>query len=196
MNSLHTSTVTSKTLTNSFYERPLKKSYFIGCSLGGRQGIDSADRFPEDFDGILAGAPAVNFNNLSSWRASFFPITGTPGSERFVTENQWKGVVHDEVLRQCDGIDGVEDGVITDPTLCDFRPETLLCGGEDEDAVDECLTAAQVDAVRRVLSPLLDEDGSVIYPAMQPGSELNAATGLYSGEPWRYSEVSPLPARI
>ncbi|KAL4893591.1 tannase and feruloyl esterase-domain-containing protein [Aspergillus ambiguus] len=181
---LRASVVVSKNLIESFYGKPHSKAYYIGCSLGGRQGIDSADRFPDDFDGILAGAPAVDFNNLTSWRASFFPITGPPTSTRFLTSAHW-ALVHDEVLHQCDGIDGVQDDIITDPTLCHFQADRLLCAGTP---TDTCLSAAQVETVRRVFSPLLNEDGHLIYPAMQPGSELKATQGLYSGTPWLYSE--------
>ncbi|KAF9889539.1 hypothetical protein FE257_007249 [Aspergillus nanangensis] len=184
---LHTSVTTGKSLTQAFYASPPTKSYYIGCSLGGRQGIDSADRFPADFDGILAGSPAVNFNNLTSWRASFLPITGTPNSTHFVTKAQWIEIVHPEVLHQCDGIDGVDDGIITDPSLCEFRPDALLCG-EGEHVGPGCLDRAQVETVRRVFYPLVDADGGVMYPAMQPGSEVMAAEGLYGGEPWLNSE--------
>nr|UBX54516.1 feruloyl esterase [Aspergillus sp.] len=180
---LRASVIIGKNLLGSFYGKPHTKAYYMGCSLGGRQGIDAADRFPDDFDGILAGAPAVDFNNLTSWRASFFPITGTPGSPQFLTKEQWT-LVHREVLRQCDGIDGVEDGIISDPMLCDFHADSLRCVAGLSDG---CLSAAQVETVRRVFSPLLDEDGQLVYPAMQPGSEITAAEGLYSGAPWLYS---------
>ncbi|KAL5364441.1 tannase and feruloyl esterase-domain-containing protein [Aspergillus floccosus] len=180
---LRASVVVSKNLVESFYNKPHSKAYYMGCSLGGRQGIDAADRFPDDFDGILVGAPAVDFNNMTSWRASFFPITGKPGSSHFLTKEQW-ALVHREVLRQCDGIDGVQDGIISDPTRCQVEPDRLRCGAYRSDG---CLSAAQIETVRRVFSPLLDEDGQLIFPAMQPGSEIAAADGLYSGTPWLYS---------
>ncbi|GES60182.1 tannase-domain-containing protein [Aspergillus terreus] len=180
---LRASVVVGKNLVESFYNKPHRKAYYMGCSLGGRQGIDAAARFPDDFDGILVGAPAVDFNNMTSWRASFFPITGRAGSARFLTKEQW-ALVHREVLRQCDGIDGVEDGIISDPTLCQFQADRLRCVAG---RVEGCLSTAQVETVRKVLSPLVDEDGQLIYPAMQPGSEIAAAEGLYSGTPWPYS---------
>ena len=143
--------------------------------------------FPQDFDGIVAGAPAVNFNNLTSWRASFFGKTGAPASPTFISADLWSGLIHDEVLRQCDAIDGVEDGIIENPTMCDFRPEALTCAGDN--ASEGCLSAAQVQIVRDVFSPLYGSSGELVFPAMQPGSEVLAAQKLYAGAPFPYSLV-------
>ncbi|GAB1201134.1 hypothetical protein APSETT444_010521 [Aspergillus pseudonomiae] len=156
-------------------------------SLGerGRQGIHSAVAFPNDFDGVIAGSPALDFNNLVSWRASFFPITGSADSASFISVSTWKNLIHPEVLVQCDTLDYVDDGIIEDPTLCDFRPEVLMC---TNDRIDNCLSPAQVEIVRKVLSPMYDENGQLIFPAMQPGSELEAADKLYSGKPFSYSK--------
>ena len=142
--------------------------------------------FPEDFDGIVAGCPALDFNNLQSWRASFYTYTGPPSSPDFIPMTTWKTLIHNEVLKQCDAIDGAADGIIEDSTLCDFHSEALLC--DDLDSTD-CLTAAQVETVRKIFSPLSDEDGNLIYPAMQPGSEIMAADKLYAGVPFPYSQV-------
>ncbi|KAL9576784.1 MAG: hypothetical protein Q9212_006821 [Teloschistes hypoglaucus] len=180
------STVVGKQLTNIFYHRPHSKAYFIGCSLGGRQGINAADMFPGDFDGIIAGSPALDFNNLQSWRASFFPNTGFNTSSNFISAPTWINLIHREVLNQCDHLDGVIDRIIEDPTVCHFRPETLLCTHRNP---TNCLTAEQVAIVRKVLSPLYGDDGTMIYPAMQPGSEVKAAAQLYAGIPFSNSNV-------
>ena len=178
-----------KQLTKLFYKKAHEKSYYLGCSLGGRQGIKSAEMFPSDFDGIVAGSPALDFNNLASWRASFFPITGSVGSPDYITASTWTGLIHDEILNQCDGLDGVVDGIIEDPYLCHFRPEALLCA---KDTVRSCLTPTQVEVVRKVYSNLYGEDGKLIYPSMQPGSEVKAVEKLYAGKPFSYSEVTTL----
>ncbi|KAK7948900.1 tannase and feruloyl esterase [Apiospora aurea] len=178
--SLHTSVVVGKKLTALFYGAAASKSYFIGCSLGGRQGIHSAEVFPDDFDGIVAGAPAVDFNNLYSSRARYFTVTGADGAQSFIAADTWKTTIHDEVLRQCDGIDGAMDGIIEDPTLCKFQPETLLCGAKTDGG--DCLTDAQVGTVNKVFSNYLWSNGSMLYPAMQPGSEIAASGGLYNGK--------------
>jgi feruloyl esterase len=185
--SLHTITTIGKKLTNQFYKKPVKYSYFLGCSQGGRQGIGSAQKYPADFDGMVVGACALDFNHLASWRASFFPITGSVDAPGFIKKEVWTGLIHDEVLRQCDALDGLRDGILETPELCDFKPETLLC---PDGKIGHCLSEKQVDIVRKVFSPMLDEDGRMIYPAMQPGSELRAVDRLYSGKPFTDSQVS------
>lgn len=190
---LHTITVAGKRLTKLFYDKAYKKSYYIGCSLGGRQGIKAAEMFPGDYDGMVAGSPALDFNNLQSWRASFFPITGPANSSDFISTALWKNLIHDEILNQCDGLDGAIDGIIEDPSLCDFRSEALLCG---KNISTNCLTSTQVEMVRRIFSPFYGENGNLIYPAMQPGSENLASGNLYAGKPFSYSEVTIFPKDI
>ena len=186
---LHTITVAGKKLTSLFYDRASTNSYFLGCSLGGRQGIKAAEMFPDDFDGIVAGSPALDFNNLQSWRARFYPVTGRTNSSDFIPTAVWTNLIHDEVLDQCDGLDGAIDGIIEDPNLCSFRPEALLC---QRNTTTQCLTSTQVEMVREIFSPFYGENGNLIYPAMQPGSEILAATNLYAGKPFSYSEVKVL----
>lgn len=192
MQRLHTSVRTGKKLVKSFYGKPHDKSYYLGCSLGGRQGIKAVEKFPGDFDGIVAGAPALDFNNLASWRASFFPITGAIGSPDFISASTWTSLIHSEILNQCDELDGVVDGVIEDPNLCNFHPETLLCA--DAESKADCLTSIQVEKVQKIFSPLYSDDGNLVYPAMQPGSEIMAVLKLYAGKPFSYSEVLPFSA--
>lgn len=105
----------------------------------------------------------------------------------------WKGLIHEEVLRQCDGLDGAMDGIIEDPNFCKFRPEALLCAN---DTATDCLTLSQVEQVIRVFSPLYGEHGKLVYPAMQPGSEVMAVTKLYAGKPFSYSEVITIHFQI
>jgi feruloyl esterase len=187
--SLHTSAEVGKLITNAFYGEPHSKSYYLGCSLGGRQGIDNADKFPEDFNGIVAGAPGVDFNNLISWRARFFQVTGAIGQPNFVSATAWKTWIHDEVLRQCDMMDGVEDGIIEDSSRCVFEPSALLCR---VNMTEKCLSEDQVSLVKAIYSDYKYPSGELIFPAMQPGSEVGAAGGLYAGVPWAYSEVCSL----
>jgi feruloyl esterase len=176
-------------MAEAFYSKPYTKSYYLGCSLGGRQGIGNAEKFPSDFDGIVAGAPGIDFNNLYSWRAHFFPITGATNSSNFIPATAWKTWIHDEVLRQCDMIDKVKDGIIEDPALCDFDPSALLCR---ENIAGPCLTEEQVLHVTQVYSDYKYPSGELIFPAMQAGSEIGAADGLYAGTAFHYSEVCHL----
>ena len=143
--------------------------------------------FPDDYDGIIAGCPGVNFNYLISWRASFFPITGPKNSSDFITRSTWTGLIHDEVLKQCDGLDGVENGILEDPSLCDFRPEALMCSESNTNA-SSCLSPQQVDVVRRVFAPLTGEQGQLIYPGLQPGAEVAAVQRLLAGAPFSDSQ--------
>ncbi|EPE29434.1 alpha/beta-Hydrolase [Glarea lozoyensis ATCC 20868] len=181
--SLHAITKMGKSLTSAFYSKTILKSYYLGCSGGGRQGLKAAEKYPRDFDGIVIGAPALNFNYLSSWRMSFLNKTGSIGSLDFIRPQVWKGLIHDEVLRQCDGIDGIEDGILEDPRKCHFDPEPLLCNGTGTN----CLSPGQVQIVKSIFEPLIDMTGITVYQAMQPGSEILAADRLYAGLPFPYS---------
>jgi feruloyl esterase len=180
--SLHTGVVVGKQVSQSFYGEPHTKSYYLGCSTGGRQGLKSAQDFPEDFDGIVAGAPAAAFNNLTSWSGHFYGITGDNTSSSFIPVSLWS-VVHDAILDQCDILDGIVDGIIEDPDLCEFKPEVLQCGPGN---ATDCLTSDQVQTVRQVLSPYYGVDGALVYPRMQPGSELADAFIYYSGTIFPY----------
>ncbi|KAI4960814.1 hypothetical protein J4E86_002439 [Alternaria arbusti] len=185
--SLHLSVETGKALAKKFYGKCHTKSYYLGCSLGGRQGIKSAEKFPNDFDGIVAGAPGVDFNNLISWRAHFYTITGPIKGSDFISKSAWQTWIHDEVLRQCDTIDKVKDGIIEDPTLCKFDPTTLLCGRNTTNTTN-CLNDNQVQQLQKIFSDYRFPNGDLIYPAMQPGSEINAVDKLYAGAPFAYSD--------
>jgi feruloyl esterase len=183
--SLHTGVVVGKELANRFYDEGYNKSYYLGCSTGGRQGFKSVQKFPNDFDGVVAGAPAINFVNLLSWSAHFYPITGPPESETYLSLQNWT-TVHKEILRQCDEIDHAKDGIIEDPSLCDPALETIICkpGG-----MSDCITGTQARTVRQILSPLYGLNSSeLLYPRMQPGSETRAAPIMYNGEPFQYSK--------
>ncbi|KAF2741368.1 tannase and feruloyl esterase, partial [Polyplosphaeria fusca] len=183
---LHTGTGVGKKLLKAFYGTSQYKSYYLGCSGGGRQGVQAASLFPDDYDGILVGAPALNFNYMSAWRASFYTITKAANSSGFIAAGTWQGLIHQEVLRQCDDLDGANDGILADPSLCAavFRPETLLCGRENTTG---CLTAQQVEVVRKVFSPLYGVDGKLIYSSLSPGAEVQATQRLLSGTPFSYS---------
>lgn len=179
--SIHLGTKIGKKVTQSFYGKKHKTAYFLGCSTGGRQGFKAAQDFPDDFDGILAGAPAFAMNSLLSWCASFYTYTGPPGSPTFLNSYQWDLVMQD-VLRQCDGLDGLIDGVIEDPDLCSYRPESLLCSKSSTN--EDCLTGAQAGTVRAFFSDLHGADGALIFPRLQPGAN---PILLGSGSPFPYS---------
>jgi feruloyl esterase len=184
--SVHTGVVVGKKLTKQFYDEGFNKSYYLGCSTGGRQGFKSVQKFPNDFDGVVAGAPAINLINLFSWSAHFYPITGSPGSETFLTTAEWQ-IVHDEIIRQCDSIDGAKDGIIEDPDLCRPILETLTCNPHASSKTS-CLTSTKLNTASQILAPFYGINGTLLYPRMQPGSELLAAPIMYNGSPFPYSE--------
>ncbi|KAF2470862.1 tannase and feruloyl esterase [Lindgomyces ingoldianus] len=180
--SVHTGVVVGKAISKAFYGKAHKKSYYLGCSTGGRQGFKSAQDFPEDFDGIVAGAPAFAFNNLTSWSGHFYILEGNPTSPTFVPTNMWP-IIHQDILKQCDAIDGYIDGIIEDPLLCNYDSKGLICGGN---LTTNCLTPVQSQTVQKIFSPLYAADGSLVYPRMQPGSEISAAYISYTGAPFPY----------
>ncbi|OBU00042.1 Tannase and feruloyl esterase [Pseudogymnoascus verrucosus] len=179
---LQTGVTVGKALTQIFYKRAHTKSYYLGCSTGSRQGLESAQVFPETFDGILAGAPAIDRNRLVAWNGHFFGIIGTANLSDFISAALWN-TIHIEVLRQCDGLDGVVDGIIEDPSLCNPRPEALLC--KPRNSIN-CLTPNQAQIVRNVFSDYIAEDRSLIFPRLQPGAELTSVSDQFSGMPSKY----------
>lgn len=179
--SIHTASSVVKEVSKTLYQRGYKKSYYLGCSSGGRQGFKEAQSFPDDFDGIVAGAPALDFNALNYWSGHFYNLTKESGSPSFLTAAQWD-LVYADILKQCDCIDGVLDGVLEDPRLCRYRPESLICVSKH---AENCLTGIQAATVRSVFSSVYGPDGTLVYPRLQPGAN---STGLYlSGSPFTYT---------
>jgi len=175
-----------KVATNTFYESTIKKSYYFGCSTGGRQGMKAAQDFPEQYDGILASSAVVDFNHLGDWFEYLYLATGPPTAPSFLSTDQW-ALVHQEVLNQCDGIDGVIDGVLEDPQKCRFRPEALICAKGKSPSGGTCLTPAQTETIRKVFSPMYGIDGEFIFPALQPGAEILASYVSLGGAPYSLS---------
>jgi hypothetical protein len=165
----HVATVAAKAVTAAFYARAPRHNYFFGCSTGGRQGMVSAERFPADFDGIVAIAPAINETGagmqlLWSVRANL-DLQGRP-----ILPAAKLAVLHDAVLAACDMNDGIKDGLIGDPRGCHFDPATLLCKAADGKG---CLTRAQLDVVRKIYDGPADSQGRPLFTGgMQLGSEL------------------------
>ncbi|KAF5366828.1 hypothetical protein D9758_006537 [Tetrapyrgos nigripes] len=174
--SIHTGVVVGKEITKTFYGHEHTKSYYIGCSTGGRQGLKSIQDFPEDFDGVVAGAPGNQWNKLMDDFSHTFNLTGTPDAPSFVPAEAWVNIVNPDILKQCDTIDGVEDGVIEDPHLCNYAPSPNIICSEDSKAT-RCITPEQADTVRKVFSPFFIGD-EFIYPRLVPGSEISDALSM------------------
>jgi len=163
---VHEMTVKSQAILAAFYGRAPQLSYFTGCSTGGRQGLMEAQRYPEDFDGIIAGAPANNQTHLSAWRIAV--EAKILQSSASVVPPAKLALLNRAVLAACDALDGVTDGLLTDPRQCHFDPATLLCRGA---ARDDCLTAQQIAAVRMAYAPATRTTGELIFPGLVPGGE-------------------------
>jgi len=174
---VHEMTLQAKALVRAYYGRPERRAYWSGCSTGGRQGLKEAQRFPDDFDGIVAGAPANYMTHLLT--QSIWVAQAVVGDARIPTDKY--AALHQAVLEACDGLDGVKDGVLDDPRRCAFDPAVLQCKDAD---TSKCLTTAQVEAVRRIYSPARNpRTGAEIFPGQARGSEMSWATGLAAPAP-------------
>ena len=171
----HEMTVKAKAIIREFYGRAPRLSYWNGCSTGGRQGLKEAQKFPDDYDGIIAGAPA-NRTAMSLWIAH--AVLKDPAS--YIAPSKYP-IIHRAALAACDRLDGLTDGLIDDPTKCSFDPKVLLCETGDG---PECLTAPQVEAARKVYSPALNpRTGHELFSSLVPGTELGWGVQAQGPEP-------------
>jgi feruloyl esterase len=162
---VHVTVMTAKALAQAYYASPPKHAYWDGCSTGGRQGLISAQRFPEDFDGILAGAPVLNFSGtMIAYEQYQKALASAPLSAAALK------TLADAVLARCDAIDGMKDGVIDDPRRCHFSPSTDVpkCTGDTSAA--GCLTSAEIHTVEAIYSPV-QRAGAVFFPGWPVGAE-------------------------
>jgi hypothetical protein len=160
---IHETAEKSKALVTAFYGDAPKHAYFSSCSNGGRQALLEAQRYPADYDGIIAGAPANYFTHHLAgfvWNAQAVEAAYIPATKMKLIESA--------ALEACDANDGLRDGVIDDPTKCHFDPSTLVCKGEDSDA---CLTEAQVGALKKIYAGPKNSKGEQLFPGYEPGAE-------------------------
>ena len=167
----HLTALAAKALITEFYGQRPRFSYFDGCSQGGHEGLTEAQRYPNDFDGILAGAPASITTELNAFNQPWLARVDFDAAGRVILPATKLGPLHDAVMTSCDGRDGLVDGQLDDPRACDFDPATLACpAGTD---TSNCLTQAQVTVVRKIYSGAVTTRGEHLYPGGQPyGSEL------------------------
>jgi feruloyl esterase len=163
---IHEMTSVAKTIAQTYYSKAAQHSYFAGCSDGGREALMEAQRYPEDYDGILAGAPANNWTPLLTTAAyDTQALTLDPAS--FIPQSKITTIAA-AVSSACDEIDGVRDGILNDPRHCHFDPATIQCKAEDS---DKCLTAPQVTALKKLYAGTPDAAGNIVFPGYLPGSE-------------------------
>lgn len=166
---IHLTTVAGKAIVAAFYGSPANYFYFSSCSNGGRQALMEAQRFPQDYDGIIAGAPANYWTHLMvAAIAGAQALYSNPAS--YLSADKLPAI-HAAVLAACDAADGVKDGIISDPRQCHFRPEKLLCSGPETNA---CLTAPQITTLEKIYAGPRDSKGRQVFSGEMPSSELGA----------------------
>jgi feruloyl esterase len=167
---VHETAVLAKKIIKAYYGESPRYSYWVGCSTGGRQGMNEAQRFPEDFDGLVIGAPGLNgtgSNMRRIWNAVVQLGPGAIAVEKLP-------VLAAAVYKKCDGVDGLEDGLIDDPRKCAFDPARDLqrCAGDTDSAT--CFTGAQMEALKKIYRGVTNSSGKVIFPGTPLGAEIAA----------------------
>jgi feruloyl esterase len=164
---IHEMTVKAKSVIEQHYGAAPEYSYFNGCSTGGRQGLMEAQRYPDDYDGIVSGAPVNTFTHLhigQLWTAH--ATLKKPGAA--LTREDF-ALVSKTALAMCDSADGVEDGILTDPRTCDFDPHVLQCPSGNTGA---CLASEKIEALTMIYEGAVNpRTGAQIYPGLEPGGE-------------------------
>ncbi len=197
---VHLTVMAGKRLVNEYYDQGPSYSYFEGCSTGGRQGFMEAQRFPGDFDGIVAGAPAFNYQGLNAagtWNLQRMfrdNLTGNlavdSNGDGMVDSLNLISVLHEKVLQKCDTLDGINDGIVSDPLSCNFDPSSdlndVMCPAGDSS--DSCFTSAQLQTVMDFYNGPRDSSGRQVYPGKMPGSE-NRWPNYYV--PWQGNNMGP-----
>jgi feruloyl esterase len=163
---MHEMTVQSKAIIETFYRRAPQLSYYQGCSTGGRQGLMEAQRFPEDFDAIIAGAPVNNMVHLNVSQVALQVDMLRNPSRLLPLET--KTLFANAVVDACDQRDGVKDGIISEPRACKFDPAVLAC---KDSTAPHCLTPSQVENARSAWASATTKSGALVYPGRSPGFE-------------------------
>lgn len=174
---VHEMTVAGKALTQALYGAPPRYSYWNSCSTGGRQGLMEAQRYPQDYDGIVAGAPAINWPNLmmqSFWGSMLMKEASNPVAPCKLA------AATAAAIAACDASDGVKDGVIEDPGRCDYDPKPLI-----GTAAGDCgaFTASDVDIVRKIWEGPRRQDGGPLWYGQPRGADLNALSAPRGNPP-------------
>ncbi|WPH00113.1 Hypothetical protein R9X50_00293600 [Acrodontium crateriforme] len=180
---MHGSTVLAKHIVEAYYATVPKYNYFSGCSTGGRQGLKEVEMFPDDFDGVLAGAPAWWTSHLQPWTVKLGLLNLPLDAPHHIPPILFP-IIGDEVLKQCDHQDGVLDQIISDPRGCEFNAEALLCESDVVDQLtDRCLTASQIETVKKIYNDYVEVDETFVFPRLELGSEEHWDFGLGRDQP-------------
>jgi feruloyl esterase len=162
----HEMTLKSKAIISAYYDTPVKYSYWNGCSAGGRQAMKEAQKFPADYDGIIAGSPGLDWTGRATGALRIAQVTK---DEAFRIPAAKAQLIHKAVVDACDAIDGIKDGVLDDPRRCKFDPGVLECKGADEAT---CLTKGQTQTARLIYMSPVNPKTKREITGLAPGSEL------------------------
>jgi feruloyl esterase len=174
---IHETALQSKSVIAAIYHAAPRLSYFSGCSGGGRQAFSEVQRYPQDFDGVIAGAPGYDRLNQSFQLVAIAQATHTDKTSWIPPEKY--PALHQAALNACDAMDGVKDGLISEPMRCHFDPAAIQCKGADS---ANCLTEPQVQAAKKIYAGVNDpRTGKQLFPGQEPGSEMR--WGGTSGSP-------------
>ncbi|KAF2685132.1 tannase and feruloyl esterase [Lentithecium fluviatile CBS 122367] len=165
-----------KTISKQFYSKDCGKSYYLGCSQGGRQGFKAVQEYPELFDGVIAGAPAIDLMASIAWFGYAYETLGFNANSSLISAEQWLAV-EAEVLHQCDALDGATDNILEDPTACKFDWTPLLWPSSNSSS--PCLTPTQASSVAKLFAPITYAN-TTLHPGHFHGYEPSLLTILYS----------------
>lgn len=164
---VHLTRLRAAEIVAAYYGKHDEKAYFDSCSDGGREALMEAERFPEDYNGILAGAPANAWSTMLG--AAVYVIQGRLLDPRSYFSDLKLPAIQKASLEACDALDGVKDGILNDPSKCHFDPQVLLCKGEE---TLDCLTAPQIQTLKSIYSGSVDRQGKTVFPGYTPGDEV------------------------
>lgn len=168
---IHGSTVLGKSLTEAYYAQNISYAYYSGASTGGRQGLREAEYDPTSFDGLLIGAPAWWTSHMQPWTTKLGSFNLPTNASNHIPADLFTALIGDEVISQCDAVDGVVDGIVSAPEQCNFNTTVLLCGSATaQNTSTACLTEAQIGTVENIYNDYYAE-GRFAFPGLELGSE-------------------------
>jgi feruloyl esterase len=174
---IHLTSVVGKDVAKKYYNKPLQLAVFQGCSTGGRMALMEAHRFPDDYNAIIAGAPVFNLGVQTAGLVKGRLFT----TEKTALSDGQVKLIASAVLDACDSLDGVKDGLISDPRACKWDPAAIQCK-PGEAASDSCLTVEQAGALRRAYADLRGSDGKVVVYGLSRGGETGWSTFVATGQ--------------
>jgi feruloyl esterase len=188
---VHETALLARKMIRAYYGSDPLYSYWVGCSTGGRQGLMEAQRYPEDFDGYVVGAPVLNLTGLQTKSIYNYLAAGTGPAAIKADKAQ---VLSKAFYEKCDALDGVKDGLVENPLRCAFDPAKDLekcAAGSDG---PNCFTSAQIEALKKVYDGVRDSRGMLLFPGMPPGGDGAAATGFNLSESFmKFMAFDPAP---